>query len=76
MIGMGWLVLAILSPFYHPYARLWLPFEGFHWVAMGGLIAVIPAQLIIPMVRSPIVGQRRLVRFARRIHREWPSTGG
>ena len=25
MLGVWWLVLSIATPFYHPYARLWLP---------------------------------------------------
>ncbi len=36
-IGASWLALLVLSPFYHPYARLWLPFEMIHWIIVGGL---------------------------------------
>jgi len=39
LVGSGWLVLLVLSPFYHPYARLWLPFEMIHWIVLGGLAA-------------------------------------
>ena len=30
------LVLSILTPFYHPYARLWLPLQLLGWVLMAG----------------------------------------
>jgi len=30
-LGAWWLVMAILTPFYHPYARLWLPLEAAGW---------------------------------------------
>ena len=33
----SWLVLFGLTPFYHPYARLWLPFEMLHWIIIGGI---------------------------------------
>ena len=28
MLGAWWLVLSVLTPFYHPYARLWLPLHA------------------------------------------------
>jgi dolichyl-phosphate-mannose-protein mannosyltransferase len=37
----GWFVLIVLTPFYHPYARLWLPVEAFDWILMGGAFSVI-----------------------------------
>ncbi len=37
----AWLTLAVLTPFYHPYARLWLPLEAFEWVFLGGVIGVL-----------------------------------
>jgi dolichyl-phosphate-mannose-protein mannosyltransferase len=30
--------LMILTPFYHPYARLWLPMDGLGWVIIGSVI--------------------------------------
>ena len=39
LLTVGWLSLLILSPFYHPYARLWLPIESFHWLFLGRLVA-------------------------------------
>ncbi|MEO6810965.1 MAG: glycosyltransferase family 39 protein [Isosphaeraceae bacterium] len=39
VLAVGWIVMAALTPFYHPYARLWLPLHGFGWMIMGGLVA-------------------------------------
>ncbi len=33
--GVWWIVLSILTPFYHPYARLWLPLEIVGWIGNG-----------------------------------------
>jgi dolichyl-phosphate-mannose-protein mannosyltransferase len=33
----GWVTLSFLTPFYHPYARLWLPVHAFGWIIMGGV---------------------------------------
>ncbi len=41
----GWLTLAAITPFYHPYARLWLPIEAFGWLFMGGLFADVSSRL-------------------------------
>ena len=41
LFGVGWVVLAILTPFYHPYARLWLPLHAAGWIAVGGWYAAI-----------------------------------
>jgi len=37
LLGIGWLTLSILTPFYHPYARLWLPLHALGWIVIGGL---------------------------------------
>ncbi len=39
LVYSGWLILALLTPFYHPYARLWLPLQAFECVVLAGLIA-------------------------------------
>lgn len=39
LLGVSWLGLSILTPFYHPYARLWLPIQALGWIAAAGLIA-------------------------------------
>ena len=36
-LSVAWVVMFGLSPFYHPYARLWLPLEQLHWLLLGGL---------------------------------------
>src|SRR5262249_27413028 len=38
LVGAWWLIMAVLSPFYHPYARLWLPMQAVGWILLGGLI--------------------------------------
>jgi hypothetical protein len=37
----GWLVLFLMTPFYHPYSRLWLPVTAFGWTLTGGAFAMI-----------------------------------
>ncbi len=39
VVAVAWLVFALLTPFYHPYARLWLPLHALSWLIVGGLIA-------------------------------------
>ncbi len=39
LVYSAWLILALLTPFYHPYARLWLPLQAFECVFLAGLIA-------------------------------------
>ncbi|AGA26087.1 ArnT family glycosyltransferase [Singulisphaera acidiphila] len=38
MLGSWWLILSILTPFYHPYARLWLPLHLAGWLLVAGLL--------------------------------------
>jgi hypothetical protein len=43
MVGAWWLVYSILTPFYHPYARLWLPLHAAGWlIAAGSIVALGP----------------------------------
>ncbi|MGO9466215.1 MAG: ArnT family glycosyltransferase [Isosphaeraceae bacterium] len=37
LLGIGWLTLSIMTPFYHPYARLWLPLHALGWIVIGGI---------------------------------------
>ena len=39
LLGVAWIGLSILTPFYHPYARLWLPIQSLGWIAGAGAIA-------------------------------------
>jgi dolichyl-phosphate-mannose-protein mannosyltransferase len=41
LLGFAWLVPAILTPFYHPYARLWLPLHAAGWLLTAGAIGEI-----------------------------------
>ncbi len=38
ILGAWLLVLAVLTPLYHPYARLWLPIEAAGWIWLGGIL--------------------------------------
>ncbi|MDB5352998.1 MAG: 4-amino-4-deoxy-L-arabinose transferase [Planctomycetota bacterium] len=56
MIGMLWVVMAILTPLYHPYARLWLPLHAAGWLIVSDLIVRLgPSYEIAP---SPVGGRR------------------
>lgn len=39
MLGIWWLLLSVLTPLYHPYARLWLPLHGAGWILLAGAAA-------------------------------------
>ena len=39
LLGVAWIGLSILTPFSHPYARLWLPIQSLGWIAGAGAIA-------------------------------------
>ncbi|WP_165230860.1 ArnT family glycosyltransferase [Aquisphaera insulae] len=41
LLGVAWLILSLLTPFYHPYARLWLPLQLLIWVQVSGLMAAV-----------------------------------
>jgi 4-amino-4-deoxy-L-arabinose transferase-like glycosyltransferase len=38
LLLVAWAGLSILTPFYHPYARLWMPLLAIGWVCVGGLL--------------------------------------
>jgi dolichyl-phosphate-mannose-protein mannosyltransferase len=53
VIGTWWLVLSILTPYYHPYARLWLPLHAAGWLILaGGIAALGPFATPIPALPS------------------------
>jgi 4-amino-4-deoxy-L-arabinose transferase-like glycosyltransferase len=35
ILGSWWLVLSAITPFYHPYARLWLPLHALCWLVLA-----------------------------------------
>jgi dolichyl-phosphate-mannose-protein mannosyltransferase len=41
----GLVFLSVMTPFYHPYARLWLPIEAFGWLLMGGVLVGLRASV-------------------------------
>jgi len=43
LLGSWWLVMTALTPFYHPYARLWLPLHAAGWLLLAGVIAQVAA---------------------------------
>jgi 4-amino-4-deoxy-L-arabinose transferase-like glycosyltransferase len=40
-LGVWWLVLSVLTPAYHPYARLWLPLHAAGWSLGGGVMVAL-----------------------------------
>ncbi len=38
VVGAWWLILSAITPFYHPYARLWLPIHAAGWIILGGIL--------------------------------------
>lgn len=40
LLGAAWVGMSLLTPFYHPYARLWLPLQALGWVAAAGVVGV------------------------------------
>jgi 4-amino-4-deoxy-L-arabinose transferase-like glycosyltransferase len=45
VLAVGWGCLLALTPFYHPYARLWLPLQAVNWLFMGAAFAQVRATL-------------------------------
>jgi 4-amino-4-deoxy-L-arabinose transferase-like glycosyltransferase len=65
MLGAWWLILAAMSPFYHPYARLWLPLHAINWLLMGWLVAEAPAAYFTYRAKLKATGSgRRAFRLA------------
>lgn len=63
LLGVWWLVLSVLTPFYHPYARLWLPLHAAGWIILaGGLVALAPLPgTILEEPFSDVMRHRRLL---------------
>jgi 4-amino-4-deoxy-L-arabinose transferase-like glycosyltransferase len=60
LLGVWWTVMSVLTPLYHPYARLWLPLHAFGWLLMAGVLTMLwPAGLALAE-RSPC-GRQRIV---------------
>jgi dolichyl-phosphate-mannose-protein mannosyltransferase len=68
LVGVWWLVLSVMTPLYHPYARLWLPYHAANWLLMGWLVANGFAMCKAVQLRSTILPsdllRRRLIAIA------------
>ena len=58
LMAVWWIVLASTSPFYHPYARLWLPLHAVNWLLMAWLVtegigSIVSAETQIPKPGTP-----------------------
>lgn len=38
ILAVWWLILSLMTPMYHPYARLWLPLHAAGWLLLSGSI--------------------------------------
>ncbi|MBX6312000.1 MAG: glycosyltransferase family 39 protein [Isosphaeraceae bacterium] len=38
LLGSWWLLMSVLTPLYHPYARLWLPVQAAGWLLLAGFL--------------------------------------
>ena len=52
LLMVGLVVLAVLTPFYHPYARLLLPVQALGWLLLAGAFATIREHLDRRIVAS------------------------
>ena len=70
LVGVWWLALTILTPMYHPYARLWLPLEASGWLATGLVVGQVFGRTAegprSAVLRGPSPGARP--------RRPWPSS--
>ncbi len=39
LVGAWWVATSAITPFYHPYARLWLPVQAADWLVMAAALA-------------------------------------
>ncbi len=65
VVAASWILLTILTPFYHPYARLWLPLHAAGWLMLGGIVERIWSGFLdgVPAKAGPRLGPfpRRLL---------------
>ena len=63
LLGVWWLVMTVLTPLYHPYARLWTPLHALGWLFMAGVISQFsPVPDTAPMNRGGWIPDRFLRR--------------
>jgi 4-amino-4-deoxy-L-arabinose transferase-like glycosyltransferase len=56
LLAVWWLCLAVLTPFYYPYARLWLPLTAGGWFVTAGVVTWVKSQPLSSLravIRSP-----------------------
>lgn len=58
VLAAGTLVFGVMTPLYHPYARLWLPLHATSLVLVGGLIARLHSPSLGSQVAAALVGPR------------------
>jgi 4-amino-4-deoxy-L-arabinose transferase-like glycosyltransferase len=61
--AVAWVVLTILTPFYHPYARLWLPVLAAGWIVVGGTAALLLNGELDLVAEGKRMGRPRSVLF-------------
>jgi len=54
LLGMTWLVFSLVTPFYHPYARLWLPLHALGWIIQGALIVELRPDRVRSLFSEPL----------------------
>jgi 4-amino-4-deoxy-L-arabinose transferase-like glycosyltransferase len=67
VLGAWWVVLSAMTPFYHPYARLWLPLHAAGWVMLAGVMVSLgpfPGSVLEDPDRFRIFSRRVLARGA------------
>ncbi len=55
LLAVAWVGLSVLTPFYHPYARLWLPIQALGWIAVAGIVGELIRPAEAPRWRTPFV---------------------
>jgi dolichyl-phosphate-mannose-protein mannosyltransferase len=50
LLGTWWIILSVLTPFYHPSARLWLSLHACGWLLLAGLLVRLPRFVAPPFI--------------------------
>ncbi len=60
-LPVAWAFTSVLTPFYHPYARLWLPIEGFSWIFLAGAFVAIRSRFSVPIGEEAPTTHRKVI---------------
>ena len=41
LLGVWWTLMTVMTPLYHPYARLWMPLHALGWLLMAGVLTML-----------------------------------